>query len=301
MWARRVTDHRELVAYEKSLGSSSAAKVPVEYQLVVAAYKVNGNETRIGFSDGTDAIWNPRSNMYTRDFHLRPLGPSSPYLLAHERLESPRLLERLVEILYEHDVPVSLQTIVPRLADGVITNEFMGALHRALEAGVKWALLSPIDESDRLELTSAGMTWHEASDMFQARRALRRPGGTRERAGQVTMNFSIGDNFSGIFNYAGRDIAGNSSVENRFLGRELSNDQALECLKELLASSQIPWERKELRGIRKALVAGVDQGDIDSHEVTSAFFKLREIVTQLTLGVAGNGIYQLLLDYFSHR
>ncbi|GAA4635887.1 hypothetical protein GCM10023196_083350 [Actinoallomurus vinaceus] len=107
--------------------------------------------------------------------------------------------------------------------------------------------------------------------------------------------FNIGS-LSGVFYYAGQNISGKHSHHIRH--GQPSDSQLISCLQEVLDSPDVPWSNPELSDVRQVMEKAITQQNPHIFELKQALMKLRDVCSQVAVGVLGNGAYQLLSQYF---
>jgi hypothetical protein len=128
------------------------------------------------------------------------------------------------------------------------------------------------------------MLWHEATPqgyLNHTRQQRRRSGGT------------VTNNFYGPSNFVQGNNHGVMSVSQNFTA---TPQELLSAMRQVLDMQTIPWNRPELAEVRGIMCQAVAKGDPSRAKI--AIRKLRMVVEQLALSVAGNAAYQLLTSYF---
>jgi hypothetical protein len=309
-WVYRAVNPKKLSVEQSHIsGAQVSEEGVVEHRFVVSVSRINGNEMRVAFSTGESEVWHPRSYVYVADEPRRPIECPAAETSSVERRNAPDLLKQLTSLMYEQDddfVPV--QKLFRLLAcEQTVGDGFGLAFDRAVKAGKGWKLLDADEKTGALRFTKAGLAWHEASPEFHGRasrkdvgvaRSVEQRAAPRRSGGTSPVTFNI-SNFSGNLNYAQHDITGDSKVSQSHAGTVLDGSQVMDALRQLLQSDEIPWNHEDLREVREDLEEAAEAGDSDSTAVRRAFSRLQCVVGQLALGVAGNHVYQLLVNHFS--
>lgn len=295
-WALPATEYDQVRRVHGAEKGRSAEPPPVPYKLVVATYRVDGNQQAMAFSDGTSAHWHRAQKIIVA--RCRQIETIRERPKDEDIRSAATALADVIELLDEADARMSVRTIAGRL-DG----HSPSALGRALDVALWWKLIhasaEASDSGDDYEnvsvgLTPAGHEWHVAPSQAQAGRDTKRRTMTSEPSG--SPNIHIGT-FSGILNAGGHNVFGKnaSTVHN---GRP-SDDQVIACLREILDLPQIPWSDSTLLEARQVVEQAVARRDPRMPGLRQAVARLKAICGELALGVIGNGAYDLLVRYFS--
>lgn len=271
-------DYQRLRVDHRARHGRSAELPKVPYRLVLAAYRVNGNERRFAFSDGTSAAWHPASKVLHRRLKESWWRPGRD-----PEAGAAAALCELIEFLYAEEQGKSVRVIHERLGDHRETD-----VDRALDAAKWWRMVSK-DGRFAFQITDAGSHWHRASREFQAAHAAE-----RKKMSNGAPRINIHN--SGVVNYAGNDISGDQTYTLHHNG--IPDPRLLASLREVLASPEIPWADSELVSVRRVMEDAVERDDPHASGLKQAIVKLKEICGEIAVGVAGNGAYQLLLQHF---
>jgi hypothetical protein len=298
-WVCLRRDYEQVCRNFRALNGRSSPVPPAHYRLVVATYPLDGRNQVVTFSDGAFVTWNSASAVLLMDY--AEFNTLSGYSNDQDILNVAKALADIIRFLYEESRPVILQDVFDLLG---AENEYNS--RQALIAADWWRLVSclAVDQSygteiyydpDRLlvRLTKAGQQWYLASvNMSSAQRKARR-GMHNYSSDQPSIHIG---NFSGILNYAGKNVSGSHTAK---VSHAISSDEEiLSCLRTLLDLAAVPWSDPDLTDVRQTIETAIEQRDPHLSGLKQAIRKFGNICGQIALGVAGNGAYQLLLQYF---
>ncbi|WP_141954708.1 hypothetical protein [Actinoallomurus bryophytorum] len=275
------TEHAKHCREQGSPGNDPT--LDVRYHLVIATYKINGNRQAIAFADGSSISSHPEKKIITSQVDerwLRSNGEDEPRAAA--------ALYELIDVLYDQGPEATIEATRERLGSHHLDRD----IDRALEAAMWWQLAE--EQAPHLvSLTDSGRDWHLASAEAEAQRIAERKRMSRpSRKGSRSQTFNIN---GGIFSYAEGDISGNQQKVEYV---QLSDEQVLSYIKDVLRSSEIPWSDPELVEARRVMSNAVAERDPHKPGLTQAISKLASICGDIVVGVLGNGAYQLLIQNF---
>ncbi len=110
------------------------------------------------------------------------------------------------------------------------------------------------------------------------------------------MSFNI-NSFSGTLNYIKGDNKGTVHTNNTSTA---TATELMDALQQLLASPAIPWgNHAELKKLHGELQQALKVGDVSDAGLGATIRKLKNLVSQLAIGVSGNYAYDFLIKHFS--
>ena len=275
-------DYKQLVREYRSVHGRSAESPDVPYRLVIASYKLNGNERVVALSDGTSATWHRASATIIAELEHSWWRADRP-----DETGAASALNELIRIIHEEGSERGIQDVRSHLSVHSAAD-----IDRALDAALWWRLIRE-DIHLAVHLTEAGRHWHLATADAESARDKERKKMQNSSGGGPQFNI---DNLSGVFYYAGHNISGEHS--HRINNSQYSDDRIIACLKEILHSTAIPWSDPDLVGVREIIEGAVAQRNPRASGLKQAVVKLKEICEQVAVGMLGNGAYQLLVQHF---
>jgi hypothetical protein len=299
-WVYLREDYEEARRNFRAVYGRSSPPPPVPYRLAVATFPLDGHNQAVAFSDGTFVTWNSASSVLFLDH------PEMGSLIAdgdHQRvLNVANAIIDLVGLLYETTQPITVQNTIDLL--GI---EREADTRRALLAADWWRLMtctrrlnSPqngkVDRDPNcwlIQLSPTGRFWYLASCKDPS--ILRKEKGSMRNGRNDQPSINIG-HFSGILNYAGRNISGSHAA--KISNSQPSDDEVLSWLKTVLELDEIPWQNSDLIDVQLSMKEAIEKRDPRMPGLKQAVAKLGNFCQQIAIGVAGNGAYQLLLQHF---
>ena len=298
-WVCLRRDYEQVCKNFRALNGRSSPLPSAHYRLVVATFPLDGHNQVVTFSDGTSITWNSSSAVYLMDY--AEFNTLSGYSNDQDVLNVAKALTGIIRFLYESSRPVTLRSVFELFE---VQNEYNTT--QALIVADWWRLVSCVstDESDEFEidydpdrllirLTRAGQQWHLASGEFSSLQRKARRGVAQDRGDPPSIQIT---NFSGILNYAGRNVSGSHTAKISHV--QPSDDEVISWLRALLSLAEVPWSDPELTGIRQTIEVAVEQQNPRMSGLKQAILKFGDICQQIAIGVVSNGAYQLLLQYF---
>lgn len=274
-------EYKKLARYHHSVHGRSAEPPDVRYHLVIATYQLDGNHRVIATSDGEIVTWHRASGVFVTQLDAPWWRMDRP-----EETEASLALAELIKILYEESSEQGIRGIHGRLGNFRVAN-----IDRALDAACWWRMIRE-DIHFAVHLTEAGRHWHLATEEFEAARIAERK--KMSNGTGSGPQFNIG-NLSGVLYYAGNNISGKHQHDIK--NGQPSDAQVISCLREILGSTEIPWSNPDLVGVREIIEDAVVQQNPHRSGLKQAVAKLKEVCEQVSIGMLGNGAYQLLIQY----
>ena len=277
--------------YRKRTGNRSSILFAAEYRLVIAVVEVNGIRSDIAYSTGASDVVSPMANILEAPMgDLPTVQRSDPDLEQLDGIASA--LCAVVRLLYESEQEWHYTRDLVSTLDGVrSTREIVRALHAA-----EWWGLIRVGRDDQqhfyefpVEITPAGQVWHEASDEVQIERAKVRSQQLKDPGRAPSFVFN-GD-FTGVINYAGRDLHDvTSSVRKDGPSRE----EIMSALRHVLNDERVPWSAPAMQAPRKQFEEALRTGSVEQPRLRAAVDKLFAVCASLGMSVAGNAAYEIL-------
>lgn len=289
-------------------GSTKPAKS--SYAFLVASYRINGAEYRLGYADGTAPTLNPRTPMLVHGNARIDKRLAKP--AADNELQTARELEAIIGALVGNHGPAMTVATLPQWSD--FDEEQAGHVLRALEAGELWGLICvnttrpgrtsrllpllgarPREALDQatLTLTQVGFVWHQATRAKQIERDRRRvvmAGGKDE-----SINFT--GVFSGPVTAARGDVRNNRISQTQTNG--LSADDVLTYMRTLLGSDAVDWQSTDLAQVRPVIQKAVDEGTVGDPKLTRAMKYLLRTANGVLVRVLGDYATTGLHSFFT--
>ncbi len=298
-WVCLRRDHDQVCRNFRAINGRSSPPPPALYKLVVASFPLDGHNQLVSFADGTSVTWNSASAVLLMDYS--EFNTLSGYSNDRNVLDAAKALVDIIRFLYEAPQPVTVQSTIelPGAEDEAATI-------RALTVAEWWRFVSCISSDDSedsridydpnrllIQLTRAGQNWHLASREITSALRKERRSMRNDHGDQPSIHIGT---FSGILNYAGRNISGSHTA--RVSQKQPTDDEVLSWLSTLLDLPEVPWSNSDLTDIRCMIEQAIEQRNPRMSGLKQAIIKFGNICQQIAIGVASNGAYQLLLQYF---
>lgn len=298
-WVCLRRDYEQVCRNFRALNGRSSPPPPAHYKLVVSTFPLDGRNQVVAFSDGTSVTWNSASAVLLMDYS--EFNTLSGYSNDQDILDAAKALVDIIRFLYEAPRPVTVQSTIELLGTENESNTI-----RALTVADWWKFVSciPTDDSEDIQidydpnrlliqLTRAGQHWHLASREISSELRKERKSVRNDRGDQPSIHIGT---FSGILNYAGRNVSGSHTA--KISPTPPTDDEVLSWLRTLLGLPEVPWSNSDLTDIRRTMEKAIELRDPRISGLKQAVVKLGNICGQIAIGIASNGAYQLLLQYF---
>ena len=300
-WVCHRSDYDQAKQNYRAINGRSSSPPPARYRFVVATFPLDGSSQAVAFADGTAITWHSSSSVHFIDDPQ--LGGMRIYGSDHETLEVAKALNDIAGFLYRIPQPVTVKRTVELLGTGDDTVVFRALMVAEWWKLVSWTCLASNPKDTQayydpshlvIQLTEAGKRWYLASSGNQF---VLQKGSARSMQGNSSNQPSINiGNFSGILNYAGKNISGSHTANNS--GVQPADDEVLSWLRTVLGLAEIPWSNPDLTVIRYTIEQALTQRNPRMSGLKQAIVKLGNICQQIAIGVAGNATYAMLLQHF---